>query len=196
MLSNIFNTFHDCLCDTLYCVKKNLWVAISYLAAFLIGVLLGLFFSGGADALFFGGVVNWFADLFYLGTFFGAFFRFLLTLLAFSAVFMLLSQNKFLFFLGYLCLIIRGYAFVCAAKLLVETFLIVALIFVILVFLAQQAAFIYQLTAITSYYYCNNISIKDNCRVIIPFFVLQCVVFALAQCILIFVILMPLLTAV
>ena len=125
---------------------------------------------------------------------FRCFFRFLLTLLVFSALFMLLSQNRYTFFIGYLCLIIRGYAFVCAAKLLVESFFLVALIFVILAFLLQQIALIYQLSAISSYYFCNNISLKTDFCVLAVFFLLQCVVFALAECLIIFVFIMPLLS--
>lgn len=194
MLSNLLNTICCCAGDTLRCVRKNFWVAVSYLAAFLLGVLLGLFFFGNDGSLFFGGTVTWFIDLFYIGSFFGAFFRFLLTLLVFSALFMLLSQNRYTFFIGYLCLIIRGYAFVCAAKLLVESFFLVALIFVVLAFLLQQIALIYQLSAISSYYFCNNISLKTDFCVLAVFFLLQCVVFALAECLIIFVFIMPLLS--
>jgi len=193
MFNGIIQNIKNNLFDAIYYLKRNLWVAISYVATFLLGIILGIIFSNASTLIFFNNSINWFIDLFYMGNFFGALWRFLLTLVVFSVIFILLSQNKFTFWLGYLLILIRGIAFLCSVKVLLATFSIIAILFVLLIFSLQQLALLLVIAIISSYYYCNNICIKDNSKDFIIFLALLCVVLALAECILIFVILKPIL---
>lgn len=193
MLTNILRNFQDCLYDSLYNIKKNLWVAISYFATFLLGVILGIFFSDTGGLSFFHSSVNWFFDLFYIGTLFGALWRFLLTFTVFAALFLLFSQNRWLFCIGYIVILIRGFAFICSMKMLISVFSVLAIIFMLFAFLIQQMALLFLISLISSYYYCNNISIRCNINGFLLFLAVLCVLFAIIQCLLIFVILKPIL---
>lgn len=193
MFNGIIQNIKNNLFDAIYYLKRNLWVAISYVATFLLGIILGIIFSNASTLIFFNNSINWFIDLFYMGNFFGALWRFLLTLVVFSVIFILLSQNKFTFWLGYLLILIRGIAFLCSVKVLLSTFSIIAILFVILIFSLQQLALLLVIAIISSYYYCNNICIKHNSKDFIIFLAFLCVILALAECILIFVILKPIL---
>ena len=99
MFNGIIQNIKNNLFDAIYYLKRNLWVAISYVATFLLGIILGIIFSNASTLIFFNNSINWFIDLFYMGNFFGALWRFLLTLVVFSVIFILLSQNKFTFWL-------------------------------------------------------------------------------------------------
>lgn len=195
MFKAIIQNIKDNLFDALYNLKRNWWVAISYVATFILGIIFGVVFSNANTLILFVNSVNWFIDIFYLGSFFGALWRFLLTLTIFSIIFILLSQNKITFGLGYLLILIRGIAFACSVKVLLDTFSFVAIIFIILIFSLQQLSLLLLISIISTYYFCNNTSIKYDCKSFIIFIALLAVVFTLINCICIFVILKPILFA-
>lgn len=183
MIKGVICELKNSLGELLHNLKKHSRLAISFVAAFVLGIVFCLCFETTALGGFFRMLSSLCFDAYFCGAFFDTLWRLVLAALILTTLFILFSQHKLLLILGYFVLFIKGFAFVLAAKAVLASASILAFVLILPLLLAEQLVLIVHLCTIVVYYYCNNISIRQyNCRHMAYFYVLACILSVL-QCI-------------